>query len=97
MDFVSAEARRAGAAAAKYVKDEVKNGEYKAIKNGLGITYTVPQKFRVENIEKTLEVFMRVNNIYKNMRLQVKDGEKVIVDLKKSTSCSGRNGKSNNS
>ncbi len=83
VDFVSAESRRAGVAAAKYVKDEVKNGEYKTIKNGFGITYTVPQKFRVENIENNLEVFMRVNNIYKNMRLQVKDGDKVIVNLKK--------------
>ena len=44
VDFVSAEARRAGTAAAKYVKNQVKEGEYKTIKNGFGITYTVPQK-----------------------------------------------------
>lgn len=83
VDFVSAEARKAGAAAAKYIKDEVKEGEYKEIINGKGITYTVPQKFRAENIDKALEIFMRVNNIYKNVKLEVKDEEKVLMSLNK--------------
>lgn len=83
VDFVSAEARKAGKAAAKFVKDEVQNGEYIELKNGFGVTYTVPQKYRVENIENFLEISMRVNNIYKNMRLQVKDGDTVLVNMKK--------------
>lgn len=83
VDFVSAEARKAGAAAAKYIKNEVKDGEYKEIINGKGITYTVPQKFRAENIDKALEIFMRVNNIYKNVKLEVKDEEKVLMSLNK--------------
>lgn len=83
VDFVSAEARKAGKAAAKFVKDEVQNGEYIELKNWFGVTYTVPQKYRVENIENFLEISMRVNNIYKNMRLQVKDGDTVLVNMKK--------------
>lgn len=83
VDFVSTEARKAGKAAAKFVKDEVQNGEYIELKNGFGVTYTVPQKYRVENIENFLEISMRVNNIYKNMRLQVKDGDTVLVNMKK--------------
>lgn len=83
VDFVSAEARKAGAAAARYIKNEVKDGEYKEIINGKGITYTVPQKFRAENIDKALEIFMRVNNIYKNVKLEVKDEEKVLMSLNK--------------
>lgn len=83
VDFVSAEARKAGAAAARYIKEEVKEGEYKEIINGKGITYTVPQKFRAENIDKALEIFMRVNNIYKNVKLEVKDEEKVLMSLNK--------------
>lgn len=35
VDFVSAEARKAGKAAAKFVKDEVQNGEYIELKMGL--------------------------------------------------------------
>ena len=34
-------------------------------------------------IENFLEISMRVNNIYKNMRLQVKDGDTVLVNMKK--------------
>lgn len=83
VDFVSAEARKAGAAAARYIKNEVKDGEYKEIINGKGITYTVPQKFRAENTDKALEIFMRVNNIYKNVKLEVKDEEKVLMSLNK--------------
>lgn len=83
VDFVSAEARKAGAAAARYIKNEVKDGEYKEIINGKGITYTVPQKLRGENIDKALEIFMRVNNIYKNVKLEVKDEEKVLMSLNK--------------
>lgn len=83
VDFVSAEARKAGAAAARYIKNEVKDGEYKEIINGKGITYTVPQKFRGQNIDKALEIFMRVNNIYKNVKLEVKDEEKVLMSLNK--------------
>lgn len=83
VDFVSAEARKAGKAAAKYVKDEVQSGEYIELKNGFGVTYTVPQKYRLENIDNLLEISMRVNNIYKNMRLQVRDGENILVNMKK--------------
>lgn len=83
VDFVSAEARRAGTAAAKYIKNEAKTGEYREIINGKGIVYTVPQKFRAENVDKALELFMRVNNIYKNVKLEVKDENKTLVSLKK--------------
>ena len=83
VDFVSAEARKAGKAAAKYIKNEAVKGEYIEIRNGFGITYTVPQKYRLENIENALEISMRVNNIYNDMRLQVKDGDKIIVNMKK--------------
>jgi len=84
VDFVSAEARKAGVAASKYIKGEVSDGEYKEIKNGFGIGYTVPQKFRMKNIDKSLEVFMRVKNVYNNMKLEIKDGDNVIMSLKKS-------------
>ncbi|MFK4785674.1 NAD(P)/FAD-dependent oxidoreductase [Fusobacterium sp. MFO224] len=83
VDFVSAEARKAGVAASKYIKGTVSDGDYKEIKNGFGIGYTVPQKFRANNIDKSLEVFMRVRNIYHDMKLEVKDGDNVIMSIKK--------------
>lgn len=83
VDFVSAEARKAGKAASRYIKDEVLSGEYKYIENGNGISYTVPQKFRMENIEKSLEMYMRVNRIFKNVKLEVRSGDTVIHSAKK--------------
>ena len=37
----------------------------------------------MSGLENFLEISMRVNNIYKNMRLQVKDGDTVLVNMKK--------------
>lgn len=45
VDFVSDESRKAGKAAAKYIKKEVQGGEYINLVNGHGIIYTVPRKF----------------------------------------------------
>ena len=79
VDFVSAEARKAGKASAKYIKNEISDGEYINLINGKGITYTVPQKIRLENVDKTLEIFMRVNKIFKNAKLQIKSGNKILL------------------
>lgn len=84
VDFVSQEARKAGKSAAKYIKNEINESPYIEITTGFGITYTVPQKFRLENIENSLEISMRVRNVYKNMRLQVVSGDEILVNqLKK--------------
>ena len=73
VDFVTAESQRAGRNAAKYIKGEIKNSEdYIYIKNGNAINYTVPQKVRVENLDKGIDVFMRVNNVYKDVAIKVK-------------------------
>ncbi len=83
VDFVSDESRKAGKAAAKYIKKEVQGGEYINLVNGHGIIYTVPQKIRVENIEKTLEVFMRVNKVFRNVKLEIRSGNEVLMSKKK--------------
>ena len=85
VDFVSAESRRAGINAAKYIKNEIKrNEEFIEIDGTNGISYTVPQKFRKENIDKGLEVFMRVREVFKNVKLEVRCGDEVLMSLKKS-------------
>lgn len=84
VDFVSAESRKAGRNAAKYVLNQiVNNDDYIKIKPISGIRYTVPQKIRLENIDKNLEVFFRVGDVFKNVHLIVKDGENPILTLKK--------------
>lgn len=84
VDFVSAESKRAGKNAAKYVKGLIKSQEniIQTVPLG-GIGYIVPQKIRQENIEDVLNLFMRVRNVYKDTALVVKLDGKEIKRIKK--------------
>lgn len=84
VDFVSAESKRAGKNAAKYVKGLIKSQENIIQTVPLeGIGYIVPQKIRQENIEEVLNLFMRVKNVYKDTALVVKLDGKEIKRIKK--------------
>ena len=84
VDFVSEEAKHAGYSAAKYIKGTLRKEGYINIINGNSINYTVPQRLNISAIEDKLTIFMRVNNIYKNKALVVRDGEKIIASFKRS-------------
>lgn len=79
VDYVTEESRRAGRNAANYVNNLPKDRKKLInVKAGSGIRYVVPHSVRAENLEGSLELFMRVDNIYKEKRLVIKvDGEKV--------------------
>lgn len=80
VDFVSAEGERAGKNAADYVlRKESIDGKVISVANGNGITYTVPQIINLDQAQGNLTVFMRVNNIYKNQRITVREGEREII------------------
>ena len=83
VDFVTEEAKQAGYSAAKYIKDKLIRGEDINIKNGKNINYTVPQKVSIEGIEDKLRIFMRVNNVYKDKVITVKNEDKVIAKFKR--------------
>lgn len=80
VDFVTAESQRAGAAAAKYVQNgEAKEGKMIEMKNGNFVTYTVPQKLRMEGIEKGVDIFFRVNHVCDDSQILVTDGERAVA------------------
>ncbi len=84
VDFVSAESARAGAAAAAYVtQTECTNSATTQLKNGAGVTYTVPQRIRPDRVEKLADVFFRVNRIFKNSRIVVTAGDKELAAYKR--------------
>ena len=83
VDFVSEEAKRAGKAVAKYLNNSLEKKTYTNIKNGNGINYTVPQKISVNDIDDKLTIFMRVNNVYKDMIIKVVSGDNIIQSLKR--------------
>lgn len=84
VDYVTAESRKAGNSAAKFIKHELKeDGSIISTKTGEGIRYIVPHKIRLENIEDCLDMLMRVDDVYNNTKLIVKADEKVIKEIKK--------------
>ena len=80
VDFVSDEAEIAGKAAAEYIK----NGGT-AAENCVRVTtdgkvrYTVPQKI---TCTKDTDVFFRVSDVFKNVKVVVKNGDEVIFSKK---------------
>lgn len=86
VDFVTAESRRAGASAARYVLDgERAGGEATLleVKNGDGVTYTVPQRLRREQVDKLCEVFFRVNRVCGDSEIVVTSGDAQIAAFKR--------------
>ncbi|MBE7091636.1 MAG: FAD-dependent oxidoreductase [Clostridiales bacterium] len=78
VDYVTQESARAGAAAADYVLNGEKNGEIITLKNGTGVTYTVPQKIRLTDNMKNAEIFFRVNKVFGLSKINLtSNGEKI--------------------
>lgn len=81
VDFVTAESYKAGKAAADYVNHNQKSGTCINVVNGSGVSYTVPQKIRA--VDRDNEIFFRVRNVYKNVKIAVMCGEKLIAQFKR--------------
>ena len=81
VDYVSEEAEIAGKAAAKYVAGEAaeKATDISLVTDGK-IRYTVPQRITAE---KDVTVYFRVADVYRDVRITVKDADKTIVNKKK--------------
>ena len=92
VDYVSAESEQAGKAAAAYLqtviarpseggpRQSVPSGEVR-IRNGSGVSYTVPQRFH--RGAESLEIFFRVREIYKDTSIRVLDGETQIARFRR--------------
>lgn len=77
VDFVTLESQKAGRAAAAYAMGAVQPEAPSApleVQAGSGVTYTVPQRIQPEKLEKTAEIFFRVNGIYENACIVVSAG-----------------------
>ena len=84
VDFVTAESRRAGEAAARYVLEGGCGQEScLEIKNGDGVTYTVPQRIRPERVEKFCDLFFRVNRVCRDSEILVTSGEELLARFRR--------------
>lgn len=87
VDNVTKESYKAGESAAKYIKEV---GEKKKIKDNIvhlypekGVRYVLPQYLDIDNLDENINLFMRVDNIYKNIDIIVETNGKVIKKFKR--------------
>ena len=84
VDFVTAESQRAGAAAAKYVLSGGQAaGRALTMKNGDGVSYTVPQGIRPAGVEKLCDLFFRVNRVCGDSEILVTSGGEQIARFRR--------------
>ena len=79
VDYVSAEAERAGKAAAGYAAGKRAGGRITEVAAGNGVSYTVPQRIRTSGCGKTVDLFFRVRSVFRNVRITVSSGEKTLA------------------
>ena len=74
---------RAGAAAAEYALGKRIGGRVIDVKTQPGVNYTVPQKIRPDNVEKSVDIFFRTNKVRGNSVIRVTSGETKIAEFKR--------------
>ena len=82
VDNVSVEAAIAGRAAAQYALAGADAAPQRAVRAGRGVRYVVPQRISAEAAGK-LDVYFRVDNVYRAATLEVLSGEEVILRRKR--------------
>ena len=80
VDYVSEEAVIAGEAAVRYINGEKQHVAGLNLVTDGKIRYTVPQK--ITSLDKT-KVYFRVANVYRDVKIVVRNGERVLLERKK--------------
>lgn len=82
VDYVSLEGKKVGESVAKYLKGELNNDSTIDINNGSGISYVLPQKINLSNIEK-IKVSFRVTSPHQESYINIYQNNKLIKKIKK--------------
>ncbi len=84
VDYVSEEAGRAGANAARYVKGELgKGGKQVGIRADSGVRYTVPRSVHIGKMDEKLTVRFRVQSVYQDCYISVYYNKERVLHRKK--------------
>ena len=82
VDWVSMEGERAGLSAARYIKGETTQAETITTQPGNGIIYVVPHEV-LKQVDEDIRFYFRVNNVYKDVNVNVYKDDELIKTLKK--------------
>ena len=80
VDYVSDEAEIAGKCAAEYIRGNITKSIDVPITTDGRVRYTVPQRITEA---KDVTVYFRVADVYRNVKINVYDGEKLVLSKKK--------------
>ena len=80
VDYVSEESEIAGKAAAAYVFGKSENGRSIGLTTDGKVRYTVPQRITAN---EDVTVYFRVADVYRDVKIVVRDGDNVLVSKKK--------------
>jgi NADPH-dependent 2,4-dienoyl-CoA reductase/sulfur reductase-like enzyme len=80
VDYVSEEAAIAGRAAAEFIKGNTSSDKSIKLVTDGKVRYTVPQRI---SANEDVTVYFRVSDVYRDIRITVRDGEKLLVNKKK--------------
>ena len=80
VDYVSEEAAIAGRAAAEFINGNVSSGKSIRLATDGKVRYTVPQRI---SANEDVTVYFRVSDVYRDVRITVRDGENLIINKKK--------------
>ena len=83
VDFVSLEGQNCGKQVARFLNDEIVECDSFDVVNGNNVSYVVPQKIRLENIDSDCKFSLRVRKPMKNCKLVIKTEDKVLKEVKK--------------
>ena len=82
VDFVSEEAVLAGKGAAKYVKGTLDTNVTFTTVNGNGLSYVVPHKVAMKNVEENVTFYMRVRQVFKDRVVNAYIGDQLVATKK---------------
>lgn len=84
VDYVTQESYTAGEGAARYIKSKNKNKrtKYITVKPQGGVRYVVPQNI-CSDTKQDVKLYFRVKDVYRNGKITVTSGDKVLYSKKK--------------
>ncbi len=84
VDYVTEEARKAGESAAHYIFEEINEKTSSIpVMPKKGISYVIPQTIRIDNLNRSLDLLLRVNSVYRNAKICVQADGKIIKEIKR--------------
>ena len=83
VDYVSMEAEACGKQVARYISNEIQEGESMEIYAGKNVNYVVPQKVRLINVDFDCKFSFRVSKPMQGCKLRIRSKDKILKEVKK--------------